>query len=383
MSRGKIVAIVAIVLTPVLAIVGVLGLVFMVMLTAGRGGACTVGNVSAVAAGTLKVQTTSGTELTLDAQQIGNAQKILATARGLGVSNQAMTVAMMTALQESTLYMYANSSVPDSLSFPHDKVGSDHDSVNPFQQRANWGTVAERMDLTYAAKAFFGGPDGPNKGTPRGLLDIDGWESMSPGEAAQTVQVSAFPDAYDKWLPAAQTIVSNLGGTIQCAAGGSGQAVAPLDAPFNMTDDFGPRPDYGIGASTWHPGVDLQNYPNPCGRPVYAVLPGTVTLSSALYLSVKHPDGFVVSYLHMYKSDRLVDVGDVVAAGQQIGLTGNVAPSTGCHLDLRINVLSNTNPQVAQLPQDPAAPGWVSPEDFMRLYGAPLCDDPATCKRQY
>lgn len=382
MSRGKIAVIVAIALTPLLAIAGVLGVVFMVMLSAaGREGACTVGNVGTVAAGSLRLQTSNGTQLTLDEQQTSNAQKILATARSLGVSSQAMTVAMMTALQESTLYLYANSTVPESLEFPHDKVGSDHDSVNPFQQRANWGSVAERMDITYATKAFFGGTDGPNNGTPRGLLDVDGWEGMSPGEAAQTVQVSAFPDAYDKWLPAAQTIVSTLGGTIQCTPGGSGQAAAPLDVPFNMTDGFGPRPDYGIGASTWHPAIDLQNYPNPCGRPVYAVLPGTVTLSSALYLSVKHADGFVISYLHMYKSERLVDVGDTIVAGQQIGLTGNVAPSTGCHLDLRINVLGNTNPQVAQLPQDPNAPGWVNPEDFMRLYNTPLCDDPAICKR--
>jgi len=296
---------------------------------------------------------------------------------------QAMTIAMITALQESGLRNYANSSVPESLQYPHDAVGSDHDSVNPFQQRANWGSVAERMDVTYAAKAFFGGPEGPNKGSPRGLLDIEGWETMAPGEAAQAVQVSAFPDAYDKWLPAAQSIVSSLGGSVRCSNGGAGQAALPLDAPFNMTDDYGPRPDYGIGASTWHPGVDLQNYPGPCGRPVYAVLPGTVTLSSSLYLSVKHAGGFVVSYLHMYKSDRLVDVGDTVEAGQQIGLTGNVAPSTGCHLDLRINVLGNTNQQVAELAQDPAAPGWVSPEDFMRLFGAPLCDDAASCQRHY
>ncbi|WP_448889240.1 M23 family metallopeptidase, partial [Enterobacter hormaechei] len=96
---------------------------------------------------------------------------------------------------------------------------------------------------------------------------------------------------------------------------------------------------------------------------------GTVTLSSSLWLSIKHPDGFVVSYLHMYKSERLVDVGDTVSAGQQIGVVGNVPPSGGCHLDLRINKNGTTNQAVAALQEATAlgAPaqyaGFVNPEE--------------------
>lgn len=386
MSKRTLVVVAGVILVPLLAGAAGIGLIFISMFYSGKGG-CQPGNQAAPAAAvsSLEVRTSDGTTLQLDQTQLRNAQTILGAARSLGISPRGMTIALMTALQEAKLYNYANSSVPESLDFPHDRVGSDHDSVNVFQQRANWGTVAERMNPTYAAEAFFGGPDGPNKGTPRGLLDVDGWESMPMGEAAQTVQVSAYPDAYDKWQPAAQQLVEQLAGSAgtQCNTGADGNAAAPLDVPFNMTDDYGPRSDTGTGASTWHPGVDLQNYPDPCGRPVYAVLPGTVTLSSTLYLSVRHPDGFVVSYLHMYKTERLVDVGDAVQAGQQIGVTGNVAPSTGCHLDLRINVTGSTNPAVSGLPQDPNAPGWVNPEDFMRLYGVPLCDDAASCKRQY
>jgi hypothetical protein len=51
----------------------------------------------------------------------------------------------------------------------------------------------------YAARAFFGGPGGPNAGEPPGLLDIDGWEQMPLTVAAQAVQRSAFPDAYARW----------------------------------------------------------------------------------------------------------------------------------------------------------------------------------------
>ncbi len=63
------------------------------------------------------------------------------SARQLGISRDGLVIALMTALQESQLWMYANDSVPESLAYPHDRVGHDHDSVNLFQQRsaAGWG----------------------------------------------------------------------------------------------------------------------------------------------------------------------------------------------------------------------------------------------------
>lgn len=336
----------------------------------------------------LEIPRGTGT-VSLNSKQLAIATEIITVARQLGVSDKGVKIALMTALQESVLRMYANSSVPESLNYDHDAVGSDHDSLNPFQQRAGWGSVEERMNLDYSIRAFFGGTDGPNGGSPRGLLDIDGWEGMTPGVAAQTVQVSAYPDAYDKWEAGAEQLISALGGGIVSGCGTgtiSGEMALPLDQPYQMTSGYGPRDIDVEGASTWHVAIDLQNWPGNCGAPVYAILPGTVTLSSALWLSIKYADGFVVSYLHMYKSDRLVDVGDQVVAGQQIGKTGNVPPSGGCHLDLRINVADNTNLQVAQLTLSqnetrmapatrPEHQNFVDPEQFMRLWGVEVCPD--------
>ena len=58
---------------------------------------------------------------------------------------------------------------PESGSYPNDGNGSDHDSLGLFQMRpqSGWGTVAELMDTTYQARAFFGGPEGPNHGSRR------------------------------------------------------------------------------------------------------------------------------------------------------------------------------------------------------------------------
>lgn len=398
MSRKTWIFIVALVLSPILVVVLVAGFILVSIGGAvGAGGDCTSGIVDAQpvlagggtagdssTVGGLTVTTTTGTSLTLSAVQLSNASTIVGVGNSLGVSSNGLTVALVVAFQESTLQNYANSTVPESLQFPHEAVGSDHDSVNPFQQRANWGSVADRMNVTYAAKAFFGGPTGPNRGRPAGLLDTKGWESMTPGAAAQAVQVSAFPDAYDKWIPAARRVLAEVGGGTASggctvSANGGGTAVLPLPVGYSMTSDFGPRTSPIEGASSWHPAVDLGD---PCGTPVYASLPGVVSLSSDLYLSIKDSDGFVISYLHMYKTQRLVDVGDTVTAGQQIGVVGKVPPATGCHLDFRVNVTANTNPEVAKLPQGSGAPGFVNPEDFMKIFGVDLCPA-ATCARNY
>ena len=110
-----------------------------------------------------------------------------------------------------------------------------------------------------------------------------------------------------------------------------------------------------------------------------------MTFTGAFQVTIKHPDGYDISYLHMWPEDVIVSVGDDVTAGQQIGVTGNSGPSGGCHLDLRINVVGNTNPTVAALPRSetiggPA--GWVNPEQFYDAFGLTLCATDS-CRREY
>ena len=96
------------------------------------------------------------------------------------------------------------------------RPNSDGD-VGVFQQRAKVGwyadgaTVEENTeilnDVRYAARTFFLGHKVgvySRTGAGRvgyhipGLVNINGWESMDLGQAAQKVQVSAFPDYYGK-----------------------------------------------------------------------------------------------------------------------------------------------------------------------------------------
>ena len=122
----------------------------------------------------------------LDAEQIANAAVIIGVGRELGVPDRGIAIALGTAMQESWL---------KNLDW------GDRDSLGLFQQRPStgWGTPEEVRDPVRAARAFYGGPADPNGSVTRGLLDIDGWQDMSFADAAQAVQISAYPDRYAQW----------------------------------------------------------------------------------------------------------------------------------------------------------------------------------------
>ena len=141
--------------------------------------------------------TTSGGITLLDAEMESNARVIVSVGRSLGVSDYGIVIALAAAMQESSLR---------NIDYGH------LDSVGLFQQRpsSGWGTVAQLTNPTHAAKLFYGGPSNPNKGITAGLLDISGWSSLTVTQAAQKVQISAFPDAYAKWETSARFWLSDL-----------------------------------------------------------------------------------------------------------------------------------------------------------------------------
>lgn len=164
--------------------------------------------------GALSIRTNSRAPVSVTDRQMAVAGDYVSIGQQLGVPREGQIIAIMMALQESSLRVLANTNVPASLSYPHDGAGSDHDSLGTAQQRpaAGWGTVEQLMDPTYNVRAFYGGPSGPNRGSPPGLLDIRGWQFMSKGKAAQAVQVSAFPELYARWEAEATAIVEALDG---------------------------------------------------------------------------------------------------------------------------------------------------------------------------
>jgi len=126
--------------------------------------------------------------ITLTSEQTDNAKGIIAATKKNGMDERAAVVAIATALQESKL---------ENLG--HLGERNDHDSQGLFQQRpsSGWGTVEQITDVEYSTTAFL-----------NGLKQVDGWQDMPLTQAAQTVQVSAYPDHYAQWETQAAEIVA-------------------------------------------------------------------------------------------------------------------------------------------------------------------------------
>jgi hypothetical protein len=136
--------------------------------------------------------TAAQTTFTPTHEQLANAKAIVDTGKSLNLPPRAWTIAVATSLQESNLHNLGDLG-----------ARNDHDSLGLFQQRpsSGWGTPSQVTDPNYAATAFYSR-----------LVNVPGWDSMALTRAAQTVQVSAFPQAYAKHEVQAGDIIEALYG---------------------------------------------------------------------------------------------------------------------------------------------------------------------------
>lgn len=134
----------------------------------------------------------------LNAPQAENAALIIRIGRELGVSDRGIAIALGTSMVESWL---------------RNLDWGDRDSLGLFQQRPStgWGTAAQISDREYSIRAFFTGVTNADGTSTRGLLDIPGWEKISFADAAQAVQISAYPDRYAAWEAAAYEWLAKYG----------------------------------------------------------------------------------------------------------------------------------------------------------------------------
>ncbi|MEV7328651.1 hypothetical protein [Micromonospora sp. NPDC093244] len=126
--------------------------------------------------------------ITLNDEQTANVKAIIAATKKAGLPERAAVISIATSLQESKL---------ENLGHLGDR--NDHDSLGLFQQRpsSGWGTPEQITDPDYSTTAFL-----------KGLKQVDGWQDMALTDAAQTVQVSAYPDAYAQWEQQATDLVA-------------------------------------------------------------------------------------------------------------------------------------------------------------------------------
>ncbi|WP_454857634.1 M23 family metallopeptidase [Promicromonospora soli] len=332
--------------------------VVLMLLTTSTAAAC--GPIVTGVRVSLEARTADGATVRLDKTQMAHAATIVEVGSAIdGVGRDGIVVALMAALTESRLRMLANSTAyPVSADYPNDGDASDHDSLGLFQMRpaAGWGSVSELMDASYQAAAFYGGSDGPNHGSPRGLLDVPQWDSLPKGSAAQSVEVSAYPDRYAAYEPVAEAILVALTkhspSPPATAAGPSPVAAAlhdttrvvfPLPADtWTWTSGFGHRVHPVFGTRLLHAGVD---YAAPPGTPVLAAADGVVhdvswSARSGNLLVLDHViDGQEVAtaYAHLLDGSVTVHDGDRISAGQQVASVGTTGAATGPHLHFEVH----------------------------------------------
>ena len=168
----------------------------------------------------------------LSAAQLSNARTIIAVGKGVGATPRDITIALMTALDESGL---------------NNDSGGDRDSAGLFQQRPsqNWGTYAQVTNPTYAAGKFYS----------RLLPVTKAHPDMEPWAAAQTVQVSATADGSNykaQWNRAISIYNSIEGGTVALTPTDTASgASAPASANAGLFASLGAIAGFLAEGSDW------------------------------------------------------------------------------------------------------------------------------------
>lgn len=107
-----------------------------------------------------------------------------------------------------------------------------------------------------------------------------------------------------------------------------------IDSIARITSKYGPR------RRRMHKGIDLKVLK---GDTIRAAFDGKVRIRNyegrgyGYYIVIRHPNGLETVYGHLSK--QLVNVNDIVRAGQPIGLGGNTGRSTGSHLHFETRFL--------------------------------------------
>jgi hypothetical protein len=187
--------------------------------------------------------TVGGRSVHLQPDQAENAALIAAIGVRRGLPARAVSIALATAYQESKI---------------RNLTHGDRDSIGIFQQRPSqgWGTVAQISDEYYAINRFYDA-----------LEKIDGYQHMRITEAAQKVQRSGFPEAYEAHAPDARALASALtgyspGGTFTCVVrspdqhGTASAATALLEKAYGRLDTSrtGSRQDFTVTVASGQDG---------------------------------------------------------------------------------------------------------------------------------
>ncbi|MFD8495608.1 C40 family peptidase [Amycolatopsis sp. NPDC059657] len=145
----------------------------------------------------------TGDQGSVDAAKLDDEQRSIVTAiisigKQRELAPRAWQVAIQAGMTESGL---------------HNLTYGDRDSLGIFQMRPSmgWGSIAQVTNVEYEVNKFYDV-----------LLAVPDWQNKRPGDAAQAVERSGFPDRYHKWEPMAAALVEGLGAVVNVSGCGQG-----------------------------------------------------------------------------------------------------------------------------------------------------------------
>jgi murein DD-endopeptidase MepM/ murein hydrolase activator NlpD len=277
------------------------------------------------------------------AGQVAIAAAVVEVGGAMDVPPRGWVVAVATAMQESSLRNLPN---------------GDRDSIGILQQRPSmgWGTPEQLADPAYQARNFY-----------TRLLRLDRWEAMRVTDAAQAVQRSATPEAYERWVADAEAVVAAVTGVSSVDVVGAGDPAAPcgpeiqsvLVAPGTWTAPV----DAAVGSlfrTADRPGHNGVDFVAARFAPIRAAAAGQVITAECnastgtcdrdggmeirgcgWYVEILHAGDVITRYCHMVRQPE-VSVGDVVEGGQVLGFVGSSGNSSGPHLHFEVHVGGTT-----------------------------------------
>lgn len=206
--------------------------------------------------------TTSGPIPGLSDQQAANARTVAAVAGSRG-GPKAAELALMVGLTESGLRNLGNPSQA-TAGLPGQGIGTDHDSLGIFQQRASWGTPAQRMDIITSTELFLDR-----------LTSQPDWQSRPSWVAAQEVQVSAW----DGRPRASNHFSVDIGGNYRVNAQPASSIYSRISADASRSRCVGVG---GASAGAMPPG-STESHGLPAGYSIPpSSLPGRTAVQAAL-----------------------------------------------------------------------------------------------------
>lgn len=187
-------------------------------------------------------------EMGWSGEQLVNAASVMNAGQALGASVRDQTIAVMTAMGESSLRVLNSG----------DAAGPD--SRGLFQQRTGWGTLECRMDATCSSELFF-----------RALLTVSDRASLAPTLVAHEVQRNADPNHYAKFWTDAQAVVAGLAPAAapgECVVGAPGNWSAAIELgissvgvyPYSWGGGDLNGPSYGIDDGASIKGFDCSSF---------------------------------------------------------------------------------------------------------------------------